>query len=65
VIVPLHQILLRLSIKGRSKLAGYIALVGEMIVAYNILVGKPEGERPLVRPRRRWKDNNEINLREV
>jgi hypothetical protein len=32
--------------------------------AYKILVGKPEGKRPLVRPRRRWVDNIEMDLRE-
>jgi hypothetical protein len=33
---------------------------------YNrVLVGKPEGRRPLERPRRRWEDNIEIHLREV
>jgi hypothetical protein len=39
--------------------------VGERIGAYRILVGKPEGRRPLGRPRRRWEDNIEIDLREV
>jgi hypothetical protein len=33
--------------------------------AYRILVGKPEGKRPLGRPRRRWKDNIKIDLRET
>jgi hypothetical protein len=33
--------------------------------AYSILVGKPEGRRPLVRPRRRWVDNLKMDLREV
>jgi hypothetical protein len=32
--------------------------------AYRILVGKPEGKRPLGRPRRRWMDNIKIDLRE-
>jgi hypothetical protein len=32
---------------------------------YRVLVGKPEGERPLVRPRRRWEDNIKIDLQEV
>jgi hypothetical protein len=32
--------------------------------AYRILVGKPEGKRPLGRPRRRWVDNIKIDLRE-
>jgi hypothetical protein len=33
--------------------------------AYRILVGNPEGKRPLGRPRRRWMDNIKINLREI
>jgi hypothetical protein len=33
--------------------------------AYGILVGKPEGKRPLGRPRRRWEDNNKFYLREI
>jgi hypothetical protein len=33
--------------------------------AYRVLVGKPEGRRPLGRPRRRWKDNIKMDLREV
>jgi hypothetical protein len=34
-------------------------------VAYRILVGRPEGRRPLGRPRRRWKDNIKMDLQEV
>jgi hypothetical protein len=33
--------------------------------AYNILVGRPEGRRSLVRPRRRWEDNIKMDLREI
>jgi hypothetical protein len=33
--------------------------------AYRILVGKPEGKRPLGRPRRRWVDNIKLDLREI
>jgi hypothetical protein len=33
--------------------------------AYRILVGKPEGKRPLGRPRRRWVDNVKMDLREI
>jgi hypothetical protein len=33
--------------------------------AYRILVGRPEGRRPLVRPRRRWEDNIKMDLQEV
>jgi hypothetical protein len=33
--------------------------------AYRILVGKPDGKRPLGRPRRRWVDNNKMDLRDI
>ena len=33
--------------------------------AYRVLVGKPEGKRPLGRPRRQWEDNIKMDLREV
>jgi hypothetical protein len=33
--------------------------------AYNILVGRPEGSRPVGRPRRRWEDNIKMDLREI
>jgi hypothetical protein len=33
--------------------------------AYRILMGKPEGKRPLGRPKRRWEDNIKIDLREI
>jgi hypothetical protein len=39
--------------------------MGEKRNAYSILVGKPEGKRPLGRPRRRWVDNIKIDLREI
>jgi hypothetical protein len=38
---------------------------GENRNAYRILVGKPEGKRPLGRPRRRWVDNITMDLREI
>jgi hypothetical protein len=39
--------------------------VGETKTAYRILVGKPEGKKPLGTPRRRWVDNIKIDLREI
>jgi hypothetical protein len=39
--------------------------MGERRGAYRVLVGKPEGRRPLGRPRRRWEDNIKMDLQEV
>jgi hypothetical protein len=39
--------------------------MGEKRNVYRILVGNPEGMRPLVRPRRRWVDNIKMDLREI
>jgi len=39
--------------------------MGESQGVYRVLVGKPEGKRPLGRPRHRWKDNIKIDLLEV
>jgi hypothetical protein len=39
--------------------------MGEGRGAYRVLVGRPEGRRPLGRPRRRWKDNIKMDLQEV
>jgi hypothetical protein len=39
--------------------------MGKVRGAYIILVGRPEGRRPLVRPRRRWEDNIKMDLREI
>jgi hypothetical protein len=41
----------------------HVARMGEKRNAYTILVGKPEGKRPLGRPRRRWVDNIKMDLR--
>jgi len=38
--------------------------MGDMRNAHRIFFGKPEGERPLIRPRRRWEDNIRMDLRE-
>jgi hypothetical protein len=39
--------------------------MGEASGAYKILVARPEGRRPLARPRRRWEDNIKMDLREI
>jgi hypothetical protein len=39
--------------------------MGEKRNVYRLLVGKPEGKRPLGRPRRRWIDNNKMDLLEI
>jgi hypothetical protein len=39
--------------------------MGEKSNAYLILVGKPEGKRPVGRPRRRWMDNIKMDFREI
>ncbi|KAJ4449913.1 hypothetical protein ANN_01320 [Periplaneta americana] len=43
----------------------HVAHMGESRNAYRVLVGRPEGKRPLGRPRRRWEDNIKMDLREV
>jgi hypothetical protein len=49
----------------RMRWAGHVACMGEMRNVHRILVGKPEGRRPLGRPRHRWEDNIMMNLQEV
>ena len=49
----------------RMKWAGYVARMSEERRVYRFLVGKPEGRRPLGRPRRRWVDNIRMDLQEV
>ena len=49
----------------RMRWAGHVARMGEERRAYRVLVGKPEGKRSLGRPRRRWVDNNRMDLQEV
>jgi hypothetical protein len=49
----------------RMRWAGHVARMGEERKVYKVLVGKPEGRRPLVRPRRRWEDKVRMDLREI
>jgi hypothetical protein len=53
-------------IKSRIiRLTGHVARRDEERNAYRLLLGKPEGKRPLGRPRRRWVDNIRMDLGEV
>ena len=49
----------------RMRWAGHVARMGKERGVYRFLVGKPEGRRPLGRPRRRWVDNIMMDLQEV
>ena len=52
-------------IKSRMSSAGHVARMGEKRGVYSVLVGKPEGKKPLGRPRRRWDENIRMDLQEV
>ena len=58
-------IIVRVIKSRRMRWAGHVARMGERIGMYRVLVGKPEGKRPLGRPRRRWADNIMMDLQEV
>jgi hypothetical protein len=49
----------------RMRWVGHVARVGEGRGVYRVLVGRPEGKRPLGRPRHRWEDNIKVDLREI
>jgi len=49
----------------RMRWAGNVAHMGEERGAYRVLMGKPEGKRPLGRPKHRWVDNIRMDLQEV
>ena len=48
----------------KNKVAGHVARMGEGRGVHRVLVGKPEGKRPLGKPRRRWEDNVTMDLQE-
>jgi hypothetical protein len=53
-------------VKSRKmRWAGHVARMGEERGVHRELVGKPEGKKPLGRPRRRWEDNIKMDLQEV
>jgi hypothetical protein len=57
--------IIRIMKARRMRWAGHVARMGERRNAYRLLVGKPEGKKPLGRPRRRWLDKIRMNLVEV
>jgi hypothetical protein len=52
-------------IKSKVRWAGHVACMAEGRNVYGVLVGKPEGKRPLERPRHRWEDGIKMALRET
>jgi hypothetical protein len=57
--------IIRMIKSRRMRWAGHVAPMGEKRNVYRILVGNPEGKRPLGRPKRRWVDNIKMDLREM
>ena len=49
----------------RMRWVGHVAPMGEGRVVHRFLLGKPEGKRPLGRPKRRWENNIKMDLQEV
>jgi hypothetical protein len=58
---PIHEII----VSRRMRWAGHVARMGEKRNVYRLLTGKPEGKRPLGRPRHRWIDNIKMDLSEI
>jgi hypothetical protein len=56
--------IVRVTKSRRMRWVGHMTRMGEGRDAYRVLVGKPEGKRPLGRPRRRWEDNIRLDLGE-
>jgi hypothetical protein len=50
---------------GRMRWAGHVVRMREERKVYKVLVGKPEGKRPLGRPMRRWENGVRVDLREI
>jgi hypothetical protein len=57
--------IIRIMKSRKMRWVGHVARMGEMRNVYRLLVGKPEGKRPLRRPRRRWVDNIKMDLLEI
>jgi hypothetical protein len=57
--------IVRVNKSRRMRWAGHVARMGDGRGVYRLLVGRPEGKRPLGRPRRMWEDNIKMDLREI
>jgi ribosomal protein L15E len=57
--------IMRVTKSRRMRCEGYVARMGEGRVVYRVLVGKPEGKRPLGRRRCRWEYNIKMDIQEV
>jgi hypothetical protein len=57
--------IIRIIKSRRRRCVGHMARMGEKRNVYKLLVGKPEGKRPLGRPRHRWMDNIKMDLLEI
>jgi hypothetical protein len=57
--------IIRVTKSRRMRWALHVARVGDRRGAYIVLVGRPEGRRPLEKPRPRWEDNIKMDLQEV
>jgi hypothetical protein len=57
--------IIRIIKSRRMRWAGHVAWMGEKRNVYRLLVRKPEGKRPLGRPRRRWINNIKMDLSEI
>jgi hypothetical protein len=57
--------IIRMIKSRRMRWVGYVAHMGEGRGVYRVLGGRPEGKRPLGRPRCRWEDNTKMDLREI
>jgi hypothetical protein len=60
-----YPVVIRQVKSRRMRWAGHVAHMGVERKVYRVLVGKPEGKRPLGRPRRRWEDGLRMDLREI
>jgi hypothetical protein len=64
-LLSVKQNIIRQIKSRRMRWAGHVARMGEERNVYRGLMGKPEGKRPLGRPRRRWEDGIRMALREI